>query len=190
MKILIVSSSLDPDSRSEELSRLCTARLAPHSDAMLICLKDYPLSGRDLHQPKNAAAYAKLHHLVSMAHGLVFASPVYNWSCCAELKRFIEVIGTTPPDGSVRGAFFDKVLAFVNAAGAPQSYMAFTSLAASMMLDFKCIVSPYNLYVTNRDWADGQLGEKASARLDKSMDVFLELVQLLSPRRYRSEWEI
>ena len=28
------------------------------------------------------------------------AGPVYNWGCSAELKRFVEFVGTTPPDGT------------------------------------------------------------------------------------------
>ena len=69
----------------------------------------------------------------------------------------------------MRGAFFDKVVTFVNAAGLPHSYMAYTSLANSMMLDFKCIINPYNVYVHNRHW-DGNdaLINDAQKRIEKS----------------------
>ena len=190
MKTLIVSSSLDPDSRSEELAQRAHARLLRSGESTFISLKSFSLSGRDLHQPQASSVYRNLHTRVAQADGLVLASPVYNWSCCAELKRFVEIVGTTPPDGSVKGAFFDKVVAFINAAGAPQSYMSFSSLATSMMLDFKCVISPYHVYVTNRDWNGSILSDRAVARLEKSMDVFLELSTLLKARSYRSEWEI
>jgi NAD(P)H-dependent FMN reductase len=145
-------------------------------------MKDYRLQGHDIHEPLNSEAYRELHRLVSEAEGLVLVSPIYNWGCCAELKRFIEVVGTTPPDGSVRSPFFDKVIAFVNAAGLPHSYMAFSGIATSMMLDFKCVISPYNVYVTDRDWETGSLSQSARKRLSKSMDVFLQLVSLLKAR--------
>lgn len=190
MKILVVSSSFDPESRSEELARRCHTQLARGSDATFIRLKDYALTGRDLHAPLDSTVYRELHTRVAEADGLVLASPVYNWSCCAELKRFVELIGTTPSDGSVRGAFFDKVVGFVNAAGGPHSYMAFSALATSMMIDFKCVVSPYNVYITNRDWEPSGLSARATARLAKSMEVLLELTTLLKPRVYRSAWEI
>ena len=59
-----------------------------------------------------------------------------------------------------------------------------------MMIDFKCIVSPYNIYVSNRDWETGGLSTSATARVSKSMDVFLELLTLLGGRSYKSGWEI
>jgi FMN reductase len=190
MKTLVVSSSLDPKSRSEELARRCEAYLRNGSEVRFVTLKDYPLQGRDLHEPLQSEAYRRLHEFVSEADGLVLASPIYNWGCCAELKRFVEVVGTTPPDGSLRGPFFDKVVAFVNSAGLPHSYMAFSGLAMSMMLDFKCIISPYNVYVTSRDWETGSLSQSAQERIAKSMDVFSQLVSLLKARTYRSGWEI
>jgi NAD(P)H-dependent FMN reductase len=190
MKILIISSSYDEHSRSHELARRCEAKLSNQSTVTLLRLKDFPLSGDDLHSPRAAATYRKLHTDVVESDGLVLVSPVYNWSCCAELKRFVEIVGSTPVEGSVKGAFYDKVITFVNAAGLPHSYTAFTGLAISMMLDFKCIISPYNLYVHNSEWQDENLGEHATHRLNKSMDVFLELTTLLKARTYRSGWEI
>jgi FMN reductase len=189
-KILIVSSSLDPQSRSEQVAHLCEEYFKGHAEVRFANLKDYRLEGCDLHDPLKSEAYRQLHQFVLEADALVLASPIYNWGCCAELKRFVEVVGTTPPDGSVSGPFYDKVVAFVNSAGLPHSYMAFSGLAMSMMLDFKCVISPYNVYITNRDWETGSLGESATQRLSKSMDVVLELASLLKGRTYKSNWEI
>jgi len=169
---------------------MCEERLRNDSVVRFIMLKDYPLNGSDLHEPQNSEVYRKLHEFVLEADGLVLASPVYNWGCCAELKRFIEVVGTTPPDGTLQSPFFDKVVAFVNSAGLPHSYMAFSGMALSLMLDFKCIISPYNVYATDRDWEMGNLSESARNRLIKSMDVILQLTSLLKGRTYRSGWEI
>lgn len=190
MKILIVSSSFDANSRSQEIARRCVDLLSSRSTVTFVRLEEYPLHGKDLHFPQLSPVYHQLHSMVLESDGLVLASPVYNWSCCAELKRFVEVIGLTPPDRSRRSAFFDKVITFVNAAGLPHSYMAFTDLANAMMLDFKCIVSPYNIYVHDRDWNGYELADRVTQRLIKSMDVFLELVTLLKARTYKSDWEI
>jgi FMN reductase len=189
-RILVVSSSLDPQSRSEKLARLCEEHLRSSSEVRFVSLKDYPLQGLDLHDPLKSEVYRQLHEFVSNADGLVLASPIYNWACCAELKRFVEVVGTTPPDGSLKGAFYDKVISFVNSGGVPHSYMAFSGLAMSMMLDFKCVISPYNVYTTDRDWEAGSLGATATQRLAKSTDVLLELASLLKARTYKSSWEI
>jgi NAD(P)H-dependent FMN reductase len=190
MKTLVVSSSLAPKSRSEEIARMCADHLRSGSEVRFVTLKDYPLQGADLYDPLKSESYRQLHEFASEADGLVLASPVYNWGCCAGLKRFLEVVGSTTPDGKLRSPFFDKVVAFINSAGLPHSYTAFSEVAVSMMLDFKCVISPYNIYVTDQDWETGNLGRSATDRLSKSMEVFVQLVSLLKGRTYKSGWEI
>ena len=169
---------------------MCEERLRKDSEVRFVTLKDYPLTGVNLHKPQKSEVYRKLHEFVKEADGLVLASPVYNWGCSAELKRFIEIVGTTPPDGNLQSPFFDKVVAFVNSAGLPHSYMAFSGLAMSLMLDFKCIISPYNVYVTDQDWEIGNLSQSTRNRVTKSMEVILQLTSLLKKRTYKSGWEI
>ena len=192
MKISIISSSLSESSRSRHLAKLCHDEIASNSvPSELIDLKEFDPPNFDDSLIYTSHTYKTLHEKVSGSDGLVFCSPVYNWGCCAELKKFIEYVGSTPLDGSLKGAFYDKVITFVNAAGLPHSYMAFTSIANSMMLDFKCIINPYNVYVHNRHWnEDGSLVDETRNRIKKSMVVACELSTLLSKRTYESSWEI
>jgi FMN reductase len=191
MQALILSSGLANGSRSEHLARRYDEALAKHGvEVRTVSLKEYPLPPYDNGSVLAIPAYLPLHQMVSEADALVLASPVYNWGLSAELKRFVEIIGTTPPDDSIRGAFFDKIVTFVCAAGLPHSYMAFTPLALSMMLDFKCILNPYNVYVHNRHWEDGVLGDEAVERIEQSAAVLAELVKCLKGRTYRSRWDV
>ena len=68
--------------------------------------------------------------------------------------------------------------------------MSFASLATSMMLDFKCILNPYNVYVHNRHWEDGLLGEEAVKRIEQSAAVLVELMHCLAGRTYHSSWDV
>jgi len=138
----------------------------------------------------SSEAYQSCHRIIAASDAVILASPVYNWACCAELKKFVEYIGSTPPDGSLKGAFYDKIVMFVNAGGLPHSYMAFTSLAASLMLDFKCIISPYNVYAHGDSWVEGKLDDATTARLNRSLAVLTELAERLKNRSYGSDWEI
>ena len=192
MRSLVLTSSLDASSRSERLARAYADALAARGvEAQLLSLKDYPLPRFDNGKGVTAdASYTFLHNAASEADGLVLASPVYNWGCCAELKRFVEVLGTTPPDASVRSPFFDKVVTFVTAAGLPHSYTAFAPLAVSMMLDFKCVINPYHVFVHTGHWCGDQLGEEASARLHRSVGVMTELMRCLANRNCHSGWEV
>jgi NAD(P)H-dependent FMN reductase len=189
---LVVSSSLDASSRSERLAVAYVEALAQNGvEAQLLSLKDYPLPRFDDSEAILLdASYRTLHEAASRASGLVLAGPVYNWGSCAELKRFVEVVGTTPPGGSVRSPFFDKIVTFVNAAGLPHSYMAFSGLAVSMVVDYKCILNPYNVYAHERHWSGDILCDEVTKRLRKSASVMAELQRLLAKRNYRSEWEI
>jgi len=137
-----------------------------------------------------SGAYQYLHRETLAADSLIFASPVYNWGFCGELKKYIEAVGSTPEDGSLHGAFYDKVLTFVCAAGVPHSYMAFGGTALSMMLDFKCVINPYQLYVHNRHWDDDRMIAEKKTRLAKTMDVAIDLTEGLSHRSYTSTWEM
>jgi NAD(P)H-dependent FMN reductase len=191
MRIVCISSSLSPTSRSETLGRLCVDALIKRGvDAEIVSLKGKIPSGFDDSTIYESSGYLELHELTAAADGLIFASPVYNWGLCAELKKFVECIGSTPEDGSRKGAFFDKVITFVVSAGLPHSYMASASMANSMMMDFKCIINPYTAYIHNRHWEGDELIDEARLRLEKSMMVMEEMTSLLAKRTYSSKWEI
>jgi NAD(P)H-dependent FMN reductase len=191
MRIVCISSSLSAQSKSERLGRLCIERLQKCGvDAKCVSLKEKRLPSFDDATIYESAAYRELHDITARADGLIFASPVYNWAICAELKRYVECVGSTPPDKSRRGAFFDKVVTFVTSAGLPHSYMAFGPFALSMMMDFKCIINPHTVYAHGSDWQEDLLSASCSGRIEKAMAVMVELTSLLSKRQYSSDWEI
>ncbi len=191
MRFAIISSSLDANSRSVKLAEECRLYLkGRNQEARVLSLKEHVLPPFDNDTVFMSEAYQFLHRETLAADSLIFASPVYNWGCCGELKRYIEAIGSTPEDGSLQGAFYDKLLTFVNAAGVPHSYMAYSATAMAMMMDFKCVINPYLLYVHNRHWADDKMLEEKRERLAKTMEVAIELTQGLAHRTYRSTWEI
>jgi FMN reductase len=187
MRIVCISSSLTAASKSEKLGRLCVEILNGQGiDAAFVSLKEKRLDGFDDSTIYETEAYRELHVLTDAADGLIFASPVYNWGLCAELKRYVECVGSTPPDGSRRGAFFDKVVMFVTSAGLPHSYMAVGPMAISMMMDFKCVINPYTVYIHNRHWGEQGLITEADARIRKALAVMVDLTALMGKRSYSS----
>ena len=192
MRISVVSSSLDADSRSRALAAMCRNALEDRGHSVdFIDLRQLDPPNFDDDEIYSSEVYQSCHRIIAASDAVILASPVYNWACCAELKKFVEYIGSTPPGESLRGAFFDKVVMFVNSGGLPHSYMAFASLATSLMLDFKCIVSPYNVYAHDGNWGDaGDPDDATTARLNKSLSVLIELAERLQSRSYVSNWEI
>lgn len=192
MKIVIVSTSLDVNSKSRTLANICKEQLSMQGTPNeLIDLFGMNFPKFDNGSIYSSHLYLSTHRIIDQSDAIVLCSPVYNWNTCAELKNFIEAIGSTPPDGSRKGALYDKVVTFVNNGGLPHSYMAFTSLAHSLMMDFKCIINPYNVYTYDKHWhADNTLAADAMPRIRKSLQVTVELAGLLKNREYRSGWEV
>ena len=191
MKFVIVSGSLDADSRSRRLAefagRIVTG--AGHDVAMLD-LRDVVLPPFDNDCAYDDPVVAELHAAIGSSDGVFIASPVYNWGLSSAVKNLIEHTGATS-ENIRRGAWFDKVVTFLCAGGLPHSYMAYSSLAMALMLDFKCVINPYQVYASERDWADDREPSAAlGARLEKAIAVKLELAAALRNRTYRSDWEI
>ena len=130
MYILVVSSSLDPQSRSRQIAKLCIDELQSLGrQVKFVDLAELNVPNFDNDKIYKTEQYKELHKLTAEAGGLVLCSPIYNWGCCSELKKYIEYVGSTPPDGSLTGALFDKVVTFVCSAGLPHSYMADSALS-------------------------------------------------------------
>lgn len=192
MNITVLSCSLDPHSRSRWLAgRAVQIVEARGHRVTLIDLRDHgdlPPFDNDL--AFRHPLYELAHGAIATADGIVIAAPVYNWSLGSAAKTLIELTGATGTEGR-RSAWFDKLVTFICAGGLPHSYMAFGATALSLMLDFKCIVNPYQVYATERDWSpEGEPSERLAARLNQALDVKLELAESLSKRSYRSNWDV
>ena len=189
----MISASMAEPSRSRVLAHLAQELIALDQrwTCTVIDLREFNAPNFDDHDIYRWPGYRRSHRLVSGADAVVMASPVYNWGCSSELKKFIEYVGSTPPDGSLVGALFDKVVTLLTAGGLAESYMAYTNTAISLMLDFKCVINPYNVHVPEDAWdAAGELDDRSQRRLRKSMGVMMELGERLADRTYTSGWEI
>lgn len=190
MKFVIFSCSLDAASRSYLLAREAETLLerSGHSTEF-VDLRSVGLPQFDNGDSFANAEFMMTHRRIEEADGVVLASPVYNWGLGGAAKNLIELTGAT--GAGRKAAWFDKVVTFLCAGGLPHSYMAYGPAALSLMLDFKCIINPYAVYSTDRDFdADHRFSERLAARIAKTIQVKIELTEGLSKRRYRSDWEV
>ncbi len=191
MKFTVLSCSLDPHSRSARLADLAGQAIAAGGHRLEhIDLREIDMPIFDNDRAFGHPAYAALHEAIAGADGIFIAAPVYNWGLGSAAKNLIELTGATGVAGR-QSPWFDKTVTFLCAGGLPHSYMAYTSLAMSLMLDFKCVLNPYMVYASERDWTDAlEPVEALQARLDKTVAVKLELAERLKGRAYNSGWEI
>lgn len=153
-------------------------------------MKETPLAPFDNHSIFADPLFLKLHANIDEAAGIIIASPIYNWSLGSGAKSIVEATGATG-ENDQKSAWFDKIVTFICAGGLPHSYMAYGSMAMSLMMDFKCVINPYVVYAAGRDWiGEANLSSELSTRLQKTLDVKMELVQSLGSRSYQSDWEV
>ena len=155
--ILVLSTSLNPDSNSRLLAREAVSVLqADGVDAELLDLQETPLplcdGGTAYEHPSLATVVARLRS----AEALLVATPIYNYGGNAALKNLIELSGAA--------AWENKVVGFLCAAGGHSSYMSIMALANSLMLDFRSVIVPRFVYATGSAFANGTIIDPEVAR--------------------------
>ncbi len=178
MKILIISTSLAPDSHSRACAlalRASALKLEERDvEIDLVDLRDHPLPlcGGDAcwADPAVVALQAR----IQAADGLALASPVYNYDASAAAKNLIELTGE---------AWSDKIVGLICAAGGRSSYMSLMGLANSLMLDFRCVIIPRFVYVTadHFDEAGALADDDILQRVDALARALIQMTRALRP---------
>ena len=85
MDILVLSSSLDPSSRSRHLAQICHEVLKGHDvSTAFIDLAQLEIPNFDNDTIYKSEAYLELHRATNESDGVVLCSPVYNWGVSSE----------------------------------------------------------------------------------------------------------
>jgi FMN reductase len=173
MKVLILSTSLNPRSRS----RILALRAEEHLDASdaETCFVD--LQELELPFCGSEGCYADpqvvaLQDRIREAHAVLIASPVYNYDVNAACKNVLELTGE---------AWEDKIVGLLCAAGGASSYMSIMGLANSLMLDFRCVVVPRFVYATGAAFKEGVLADpEVARRTDELCEQVLRFARALA----------
>lgn len=159
--VLIIATSLNPDSNSLRLARQTQANLNSKGvENELISLRDLPLPLCDgtqeiSHHPNAWALRLK----VRKATHILFALPIYNYSVNAAAKNVLELLFNwgcwyeNEWDDFVVG----KTAGLLCAGGGEHSRMAALSFANSLMMECHWWVVPRFVYATGKDFADGEI---------------------------------
>ena len=154
--ILIVSSSLRPESNSRILAREAQRVLdREHVYAKLLDLQDCPLPLCDAGPSYDHPNVKHASGLLAEASAVLVATAIYNFDANAAVKNLVELTGS---------GWEDKAVGFLCAAGGTSSYMSIMSLANSLMLDFRSVIVPRFVYATGEAFADGRIVDPEIAK--------------------------
>lgn len=166
--ILVISCSLNPDSKSRILARAAFDELARTHKAEWLDLREYPLPMCDGNAAYEDPAVAVLAAKVRAARIILLAVPIYNYDVNAATKNLIELTGR---------AWSDKIVGFLCAAGGKSSYMSVMSLANSLMLDFRCLVIPRFVYADGQAFAGIEISDtKIQERISELAQAAVRLL--------------
>jgi len=155
---LVISCSLNPDSKSRILCGEAYESLKKLGDAEYVDLRDLNLPMCDGSAAYGHPAVAPIAQKIKDAKCVLLGIPVYNYYANAAAKNLVELTGR---------AWTDKVVGFLCAAGGRSSYMSIMSLANSLMLDFRCLVIPRFVYASGESFSEGKHDEEVARRIEE-----------------------
>jgi NAD(P)H-dependent FMN reductase len=155
--LLIVGTSLDPDSRSQHLARIAfedAKTLGMNPELIDLRALELPMAG--LEGSWNDPRVDALKTRVKNFSRVLFCVPIYNYDVNAAAKNFIELVG-----GALQGA----VVGFACTAGGRSSYMSVMGFANALQLDFRAWIVPRFVYAIDNEWNGDDPGEKIHQRI-------------------------
>ncbi|MHA0040858.1 NADPH-dependent FMN reductase [Deinococcus sp. PEB2-63] len=196
MKFAVLSTSLDPESRSAWLCDLAAAQLrAQGHEVTHLDLRATPLPPFDNDQGPHgcyAHPHAEVYHrAIREADGVFLGVPVYNWGLGSGVKALVELTGSSDAARGLHGAWFDRPVTFLVSGGLDHGYLSHGAFAFGLMVDFRCVVNPHFVYATSAHWeSPGVPGEWLRERLGRTVDRGVDLSARLTGRDYASVWEL
>ena len=150
MKVLIISCSLNPGSRSAALCHAAYHDMVELGhDVTLTDLRELPLPLCDAGSCYSDPNAVEIKRQIAAADAILLGIPVYNYGVNAASKNVVELSG--------KDAWTGKVVGFLCAAGGHGSFMSVMPLANSLMLDFRCVIVPRFVYATKAAVHDGKI---------------------------------
>ena len=184
MKIIIISCSLHPQSRSNVLARQMVSTLQTQGiRAPLYDLRDYDIDFCDAMTASDKPDAKMIISAIAEADAVLLAVPIYNYDVNAAAKNLLEI--------GLR-AWNNKLVGFMCAAGGRASYMSVMSLANSLMLDFRCLIVPRFVYATGDDFGNDRAedmyvsSEAVQERITELGQTTLDLMNALQAINQKS----
>jgi NAD(P)H-dependent FMN reductase len=167
---LVISTSLNPDSKSRMLAKHAHATLDAQVGCEFVDLRDFALPMCDGNAAYAHPDVALVTKKIINASCIIVATPIYNYDVNAAFKNLIELSGR---------AWHDKVVGFLCAAGGKSSYMSVMAVANSLMLDFRSVIIPRFVYAEGSQFSETVIDETVQERINELTKTAIRLTGLV-----------
>jgi NAD(P)H-dependent FMN reductase len=174
MSLIVISSSLNPNSKSAILARE-TYRLLQERKLEVdwLDLREVELPHCDGDKAYANPNVIEVTKKIQKASAIILAVAIYNFDCGSSAKNLLELTG--------RAGWENKTVAFLCAAGGRSSYMSIMSFANSLMLDFRSVIVPRFVYAEGSAFENNAIiDEKIKERVIQMIDATIKLDHVLS----------
>ena len=172
MKLLVISCSLNPESRSRLLAKEIIKYLGQDElevDAMDLRKIQIPFC--DGTGSKFSDTVKDINERIKSSNGIVLSVPIYNFDVNAATKNLIELTGAS---------WSGKVVGFACAAGGKSSYMSVMGIANSLMLDFRAHILPRFVYASGESFEKDRVSDtNTMTRLQEFSEEMIRVAQAL-----------
>lgn len=168
MSFIVISSSLNPNSKSAILAREALKILQERGkEVEWLDLREIELPQCDGDRAFSDGNVSTVASKIRKASSIILAVAIYNYDCGSSAKNLLELSGR---------AWEDKTVSFLCAAGGRSSYMSIMSFANSLMLDFRSVVVPRFVYAEESAFENNTIiDEKIKERISQMIDATIKL---------------
>ncbi len=183
MNILVLSSSLHPNSRSRAMAQRAFLHLTaqrPHGcHATWLDARDLDLPHCDGHEAWAHDGSARLRAALDAADGILLAYGVYNYAASASAKSLLEHGGRS---------WSAKPVGIAASSGSEGSRMAAMNLVHPLMLDFRCPIVPRLVYASQLAFDGTRINDDDVARrIDELAEEVARFTRALMPSRVAAD---
>jgi NAD(P)H-dependent FMN reductase len=170
-QILVISASLNPESKSTGLAQHAVEYLKSKGQKVdFIDLRKYNLplaNGHDQSAYDNPQV-KELHDRIANAQAIIIAAPIYNYAVAASAKNLVDLTTHEHKDILSGKAWRNKIVGFIGASGGQGSLLAFFPFLNSLMMDSKVVVVPNFVMASSSDFNDkGEMSVETKKRIEE-----------------------
>ena len=168
MKLLVISSSLNPDSKSRVLAKNAWEALEDKGHTVdWIDLRDFELPICGDSESFGHEHVEEIGARIREAEGVLLAAPIHNYDVAASAKNLAEITSQS---------WHGKVVGLLVASGGHLSYMSPFHFMTSLMMHNRCVIVPRYVFAAGPQFSEEGdiLDPNVTERIEQLADTLID----------------